>query len=61
MTGIRHYELLRPKFHQGAADMYCFVASTPLAEETSETRDRDRILTQVLDVLAASLKAQPAA
>jgi len=52
---------LTPKFHQGAADMYRFVAATPLAEETPETRDRDRILTQVIDVLAASLKAQPPA
>ena len=49
---------LTPKFHQAAADMYRFVASTPLAEETPETRDRDRSLTQVIDMLAASLKAQ---
>ena len=52
---------LTPKFHQAAADMYRFVASTPLAEETPETRDRERTLTQVIDVLAASLKAQPSA
>src|SRR4029450_6714075 len=49
---------LTPKFHQAAADMYRFVASTPLAEETPETRDRDRSLTQVIDMLAASLKVQ---
>ena len=52
---------LTPKFHQAAADMYRFVAATPLAEETPETRDRERTLTQVIDVLAASLKAQPPA
>jgi 3-hydroxyisobutyrate dehydrogenase-like beta-hydroxyacid dehydrogenase len=49
---------LTPKFHQAAADMYRFVASTPLAEETPERRDRDRTLAQVIDSLAASLKAQ---
>ena len=49
---------LTPKFHQGAADLYRFVASTPLAEETPERRDRDRTLMQVIDVLAAGLKAQ---
>ena len=49
---------LTPKFHQAAADMYRFVASTPLAEETPEMRDRDRTLVQVIDMLAASLKAQ---
>lgn len=52
---------LTPKFHQGAADLYRFVASTPLAEETPETRHRDRTLMQVIDVLAAGLKAQPPA
>jgi 3-hydroxyisobutyrate dehydrogenase-like beta-hydroxyacid dehydrogenase len=52
---------LTPKFHQGAADLYRFVASTPLAEETPETRDRERSLVQVIDILAASLKAQPPA
>ena len=52
---------LTPKFHQAAADMYRFVASTPLAEETPELRDRDRTLAQVIDLLAASLKAQPPA
>jgi 3-hydroxyisobutyrate dehydrogenase-like beta-hydroxyacid dehydrogenase len=52
---------LTPKFHQAAADMYRFVSSTPLAEETPETRDRSRPLAQVIDILAASLKAQPPA
>jgi hypothetical protein len=35
--------------------MYRFVATTPLAEETPETRQRDRTLAQVIEVLAASL------
>jgi 3-hydroxyisobutyrate dehydrogenase-like beta-hydroxyacid dehydrogenase len=49
---------LTPKFHQAAADMYRLVASTSLAEETPETRDLDRTLAQVIDILALSLKAQ---
>jgi hypothetical protein len=39
---------LTPKFHQGAADLYRFVASTTLAEETPERRDRERTLRQVV-------------
>ena len=48
---------LTPKFHQAAADMYRLVASTALADETPENRDRDRTLAQVIDILAQSLKA----
>jgi 3-hydroxyisobutyrate dehydrogenase-like beta-hydroxyacid dehydrogenase len=51
---------LTPKIHQGAADVYRFVGSTPLAEETPETRDRDRTLAQVIEGLAAHLKASTA-
>jgi hypothetical protein len=47
---------LTPKIHQGAADVYRFVGSTPLAEETPENRDRDRTLLQVIEGLAASLQ-----
>jgi 3-hydroxyisobutyrate dehydrogenase-like beta-hydroxyacid dehydrogenase len=47
---------LTPKIHQGAADVYRFVGSTPLAEETPETRDRDRTLAQVIEGLAAHLQ-----
>jgi 3-hydroxyisobutyrate dehydrogenase-like beta-hydroxyacid dehydrogenase len=47
---------LTPKMHQGAADVYRFVGSTPLAEETPETRDRNRTLLQVIEGLAAYLQ-----
>lgn len=47
---------LTPKFHQGAAAMYRLVASTDLAAETPETRDRDRTLAQVIDILVAALQ-----
>jgi len=47
---------LTPKIHQGAADVYRFVGSTPLAEETPETRDRDRTLAQVIEGLATYLQ-----
>jgi 3-hydroxyisobutyrate dehydrogenase-like beta-hydroxyacid dehydrogenase len=47
---------LTPKIHQGAAEVYRFVGSTPLEEETPETRDRDRTLAQVIEGLAAHLQ-----
>jgi hypothetical protein len=47
---------LTPKIHLGAADMYRFVGTSPLAEETPETRDRDRTLAQVIEGLAAHLQ-----
>jgi len=47
---------LTPKIHLGAADMYRFVGTSPLAEETPETRDRDRTLAQVVEGLAAHLQ-----
>lgn len=43
---------LTPSILQGAADMYRFVATTPLAEEKPETRDKNRTLDQVVEVLA---------
>jgi 3-hydroxyisobutyrate dehydrogenase-like beta-hydroxyacid dehydrogenase len=43
---------LTPKTYQGAADMYRFVGHTPLADETPETRDRDRDLAHVIEILA---------
>lgn len=51
---------LTPKMHQGAADVYRFIASTPLAEETPETRDRNRTLVQVIEGLAAHLQESAA-
>jgi 3-hydroxyisobutyrate dehydrogenase-like beta-hydroxyacid dehydrogenase len=51
---------LTPKIHLGAADMYRFVGTSPLAEETPETRDRDRTLAQVIEGLAAHLQESTA-
>ena len=51
---------LTPKIHQGAAEVYRFVGSTPLAEETPETRDRNRTLAQVIEGLAAHLQESAA-
>jgi 3-hydroxyisobutyrate dehydrogenase-like beta-hydroxyacid dehydrogenase len=51
---------LTPKIHQGAADIYRFVGASPLAEETPETRDRDRTLAQVIEGLAAHLQESKA-
>ncbi|GIX49756.1 MAG: 6-phosphogluconate dehydrogenase [Candidatus Tectimicrobiota bacterium] len=46
---------LTPLLHQGAAEVYRFVSTTPLAEETPETLDRSRTLEQVIATLAAHL------
>jgi 3-hydroxyisobutyrate dehydrogenase-like beta-hydroxyacid dehydrogenase len=51
---------LTPKIHLGAADVYRFVGTSPLAEETPETRDRDRTLAQVVEGLAAHLQESTA-
>jgi hypothetical protein len=40
--------------------MYRFVGTSPLAEETPETRDRDRTLAQVIEGLAAHLQESKA-
>lgn len=44
-----------PKFHQGALDVYRFLASTPLAAETSETIDASRTLEQAAKIFAGHL------
>jgi 3-hydroxyisobutyrate dehydrogenase-like beta-hydroxyacid dehydrogenase len=51
---------LTPKIHLGVADMYRFVGTSPLAEETPETRDRDRTLAQMIEGLAAHLQESKA-
>jgi 3-hydroxyisobutyrate dehydrogenase-like beta-hydroxyacid dehydrogenase len=51
---------LTPKIHQGVADIYRFVGTSSLAEETPETRDRDRTLTQVIEALADHLQKSTA-
>jgi 3-hydroxyisobutyrate dehydrogenase-like beta-hydroxyacid dehydrogenase len=51
---------LPPKIHQGVADVYRFVGTSSLAEETPETRDRTRTLAQVIEELAAHLQESTA-
>ena len=41
------------KIHQGVADVYRFVGTAALAEETPRTLDRSRTLTQVIEAPAA--------
>ena len=43
---------LTPKILEGAADLYRFVGSNPVAEETPETIDRNRTLEQLIRTLA---------
>ena len=45
-----------PKMLEGAADMYRFVAQTPLGHETPETRDTSRDAYDVVNALARSLE-----
>ena len=44
-----------PKFHQGAAEVYTLLASTPLVAETRETMDTSRSLEEVVRVYARHL------
>jgi L-threonate 2-dehydrogenase len=50
---------MTPLIHQGAADMYRFVESTPLGKETPENRTQGTTLDEVVTILAEALK-QPA-
>ncbi len=43
---------LTPKTYQGAADVYRFVGKSALADETGETRDKDRTLAEMIEILA---------
>ena len=47
---------LTPKIYDGAAETYRFVGSTTLADETTETFDRNRTLIQVIEILANEMK-----
>jgi 3-hydroxyisobutyrate dehydrogenase-like beta-hydroxyacid dehydrogenase len=47
-----------PKVFQGAADIYRFVADTPLGKETPESRDKDRSGKAVVQELAAQRRAK---
>jgi 3-hydroxyisobutyrate dehydrogenase-like beta-hydroxyacid dehydrogenase len=46
---------LTPKILEGAADMYRWIAATPLGHETPENRDKDRDLDGVIAALAETL------
>jgi 3-hydroxyisobutyrate dehydrogenase-like beta-hydroxyacid dehydrogenase len=46
---------LTPRILAGAADMYRFVADTPIGKETPETRDRSRGLDGIVAALAGEL------
>ena len=43
---------MTPKMLEGAADLYRFVANTPLGKETPETRDKMRVGKEVIALLA---------
>jgi 3-hydroxyisobutyrate dehydrogenase-like beta-hydroxyacid dehydrogenase len=45
---------ITPRVFEGAADIYRFVASTPLGSETPENRDRNRTGKAVVEALAKS-------
>jgi 3-hydroxyisobutyrate dehydrogenase-like beta-hydroxyacid dehydrogenase len=45
---------ITPKVFQGAAEIYRFVAGTPLGQETPENRDKSRTGAEVVRLLAAS-------
>jgi len=47
---------LTPLIFQGVADMYRLVGSTPMGEETPETRDKSRSLEETIQRLAAHMK-----
>lgn len=51
---------LTPKILQGAADIYRFVAETPLGKESPETRDPNRGLDEIVAALAEAPR-EPAA
>jgi 3-hydroxyisobutyrate dehydrogenase-like beta-hydroxyacid dehydrogenase len=48
---------ITPKVFEGAADIYRFVAATPLGKETPESRDKDRSGKEVVQSLAAQRRA----
>ena len=43
---------LTPKTYQGTADVYRFVGKSARADETGETRDKDRTLAEMIEILA---------
>ena len=51
---------LTPRILLGAADMYRWIAETPLGHETPENRDKNRDLDGVIAALAETLEPTPA-
>ncbi|HEY7908493.1 MAG TPA: DUF1932 domain-containing protein [Thermomicrobiales bacterium] len=51
---------MTPSIFQGAADLYRFIAETPIGKESPETRDRNRGLDGVVDALATALETEQA-
>ena len=47
-------------FHKGAAEMYRLLSQTPFAQETPETVDPDRTLSETISVMAQLLKSEAA-
>ena len=43
---------LTPRLFEGVAEMYRFIGSTPLGEESPESRDRGRTFTETIQKLA---------
>ena len=50
-----------PNRHKGAAEVFRFLDSTPIASETRETADRSRTLAQALDIYVSTLAERDAA
>ena len=48
------YAGMTPRMLEGAADMYRFVADTPIGKETPENRDKSRTGIDVVRLLADS-------
>ena len=51
---------MTPRILRGAADMYTFIASTPIGRETPEARAHDRDLDGIGAALAEALRSQAA-
>lgn len=47
---------LTPKIYQGAAELYEFVGKSSLADETFESRDKNRTLIEMIDILKDTLE-----
>ena len=47
---------LTPRIFQGVADMYRLIGSTPLGEETPESKDQNRTLQETIDQLVQNME-----